>query len=285
MKYIILVLGSLFIISSCSKPVDPVQPAATASTLLNVNYGNDALQNFDIYLPANRTTATTRLIILIHGGGWNEGDKTDFNPFIDTLKNRFPGWAFANINYRLATFPGIHIFPTQENDVKSCLEYIYSKRNEYAISSKWVLLGASAGGHLSLLQGYKYNVPLKPKAIVNFFGPSDMADMYNHPASSFVDTSLIRQLMSGTPLTNPLLYQQSSPLHFVNAQSPATLTLQGGADPLVPAYQQETLHNALNSFHVTNQLKIYPGESHGWVGTNLVNSFDLIQQFLNQYVP
>ncbi|MBK8711445.1 MAG: alpha/beta hydrolase [Niastella sp.] len=285
MRNLLIVFCTLILISSCSKSEDPIRPAETALTQINVNYGNDALQKFDLYLPANRNTAATRLIILIHGGGWNEGDKTDFNPFIDTLKTRFPGWAFANINYRLATFPAINIFPTQENDVKSCLEYIYSKRNEYAISDKWVLLGASAGGHLSLLQGYKYDMPIKPKAIVNFFGPCDMADMYNHPASAFVDTSMIRQLMSGTPVTNPVLYQQSSPLNFVNAQSPATLTLQGGADPLVPAYQQETLHNKLNSFNVPNQLKIYPGESHGWVGANLVNSFDLIQQFLNQYVP
>jgi acetyl esterase/lipase len=44
----------------------------------NVSYGTDASQKMDIYLPPGRTTAATKAIILIHGGGWSSGDKSDF---------------------------------------------------------------------------------------------------------------------------------------------------------------------------------------------------------------
>src|ERR1044071_5357455 len=72
-------------------------------SLSNVAYGSDPLQNMDVYLPPNRTIATTKVIIIIHGGGWNQGDKSDFTSYMDTLKKRLPGWAIFNVNYRLST--------------------------------------------------------------------------------------------------------------------------------------------------------------------------------------
>ncbi|MBK7289651.1 MAG: hypothetical protein IPI78_05040 [Chitinophagaceae bacterium] len=62
--------------------------------MLNVAYGTDAQQKMDIYLPANRTATNTKVLILIHGGGWTSGDKTDFSSaLIDTLNKRFPNYA------------------------------------------------------------------------------------------------------------------------------------------------------------------------------------------------
>lgn len=57
-----------------------------AKTMLNEPYGTDPLQKMDIYLPANRSVTSTKVLILIHGGGWTQGDKIDFNVSIDTLK-------------------------------------------------------------------------------------------------------------------------------------------------------------------------------------------------------
>jgi acetyl esterase/lipase len=141
-----------------------------AETKLNTAYGSDSLQKMDIYLPAGRTTTSTKVIILIHGGAWSSGDKADFTSYIDTLKRRLPSYAVFNINYRLAS-AGVNNFPTQEMDVKSAVEFIYNKSNDFQVSQTIVLLGASAGGHLALLQGYKYTSPVKVKAIVDFFWP------------------------------------------------------------------------------------------------------------------
>ncbi|MEI9807388.1 MAG: hypothetical protein WDO16_05610 [Bacteroidota bacterium] len=67
----------------------------------------------DVYLPAGRSKTTTKLIILIHGGAWATGDKSDFNVFVDTLKIRLPDYAICNINYRLANIGG-NFFPTRK---------------------------------------------------------------------------------------------------------------------------------------------------------------------------
>lgn len=245
---------------------------------LNVSYGTNALQKMDIYLPAGRTVAATKVMILIHGGGWNQGDKADFTPFVDTLKKRLPNYAIININYRLAD--GVaNFFPTQENDVKAAIEFIYGKRTDYAISDKFVLLGASAGGHLSLLHAYKYSTPVKIKAVVDFFGPADLVDMYNNPANPLVPLLLL-QVTGGNPTTHATLYQQSGPINFVTAQSPPTIILHGGVDIVVSPAQSVLLKNKLQTSGVTNQYVFYPTENHGWTGANLTDSFDKIGVFL-----
>ena len=272
------------LLASCSKSDDtgggtgPVTVAEKSMT--NVSYGTDPLQKMDIFLPANRSTATTKVMILIHGGGWTTGDKADFTVYMDTLKKRIPDYAIFNINYRLASLPATNPFPTQELDVKAAVDFIYANRSTYLISDKFVLMGASAGGHLSLLQSYKYSSPVKAKAIVDFFGPTDMADMYNNPGS--YPAISIALLLSGTPTTNPAMYQQSSPIFFANASSCPTIILQGGLDPLVnPTTQSLALKNKLTTAGVVNQYVFYPTGGHGdWDAATYTDAFNKIQVFL-----
>jgi acetyl esterase/lipase len=269
------------IIASCQK--DPaMEEANSAKTELNVAYASDPQQKMDIYLPAGRSTATTKVIILIHGGGWNQGDKADFNIYVDTLKKRLPGYAIFNINYRLATGTA-NFFPSQELDVKAAIDFIYNKRTEYKISDKFVLLGASAGGHLSLLHAYKYSSPVKIKAVVDFFGPTDLTALYTNPPNPLIPALLI-QVTGGTPTTHAAIYQQSNPLNFITAQSPPTIILHGGVDIVVPFSQSVLLDTKLQQEGVTHQYVFYPTENHGWVGANLVDSFDKITAFLNANV-
>jgi dipeptidyl aminopeptidase/acylaminoacyl peptidase len=273
----------LFIIISllsCQREMQsPVTATLPEQTKLNVAYGPDSLQKMDIYLPAGRTTGSTRVIILIHGGGWTQEDKSGFSPYVDTLKKRFGNdYAIVNINYRLAA-NGSNLFPTQENDVKAAVEYIYSKRSEYIISDKFVLLGASAGGHMALLQAYKNPLPVKIKAVIDFFGPTDLVEMYNNPIHPLIPF-LLREVTGGTPLTHATLYVQSSPINFASAQSPPTMILQGGVDMVVAPSQSVLLKNKLQTLGVTHQYVFYPTENHGWFGANLTDSFDKIVLFL-----
>lgn len=289
MKKLSLFSFACLFLFSCSKneinPVIPPLPAPpsalAASTQTDVAYGADPLQKMDVYLPAGRTTTATKLLILIHGGSWSAGDKNDMTPFVDTLQRRLPGYAAININYRLASLSG-NTFPTQENDVKAALNFINSQRAAYNISDKFVLLGVSAGSHLALLQAYKNSTPAI-KAVVDFFGPTDLADMYNNPASGSPAAG-IQFLLNGTPSTNAALYTSSSPINFVTPQSPPTIILHGGIDNLVRYQQSVALQNKLILNAVPRQYVFYPTEGHGWVGANLTDSFDKVQAFINLYV-
>ena len=269
-----------FCFFSCSKEDDAGSGnIVAAKTMLNVAYGTDPLQKADIYLPANRTSGSTKVLFMIHGGAWSLGDKSDFNGLVDTLQKRLPGYAVVNINYRLANGSN-HLFPSQENDVKAVVDYIYSKRNEYGISDKFVLLGASAGAHLAMLHSYKYAGPVRIKAVVDFFGPADMTAMYNDPAP-FAPPSSIAAVVGGTPSTHAALYQSSSPVNFIDAQSPPTIILQGGTDPLVKVSQSEAVKNKLAASSVINQYIFYPAGGHGdWDAATFTDAFNKIQVFL-----
>ncbi|HEX6848971.1 MAG TPA: alpha/beta hydrolase [Chitinophagaceae bacterium] len=279
MRKLSFLLFTILFISSCKKDEDEEQDLSV--TMINVSYGANAQQKMDVYLPANRNTSSTKVMIMIHGGGWNTGDKSDFDQYVDSLKKREPDYAIFNINYRLANPPDI--FPAQEQDVKAAVEFIYNKRTEYGISDKFVLLGASAGAHLALLQGYKYTTPVKPKAIIDFFGPTDLVGMYNNPPNPLVQP-LLNAVLGATPVTNNTIYTQSSPINFVSTQSPPTLILHGGTDFVVSPSQSGSLDTKLSASGVIYQYIFYPNEGHGWVGANLVDSFNKIEAFLATHV-
>jgi dipeptidyl aminopeptidase/acylaminoacyl peptidase len=106
--------------------------------------------------------------------------------------------------------------------------------------------------------------------------------MHDHGSPAIVP--VLEMLLGGSPASNPAMYQQSSPINFVNAQSPPTLILQGDVDPLVSPTQSAALNTKLQTMGVLHQYILYSGEGHGWVGTNLVNSFNSIQAFLTANV-
>lgn len=279
-------LLSLIVIStilfSCNKENSSENNPVTAITFLNISYGSDPLQKIDVYLPAGRSVTTTKVIVMIHGGAWASGDKTEMTQFVDSFKRRLPDYAIFNINYRLSAAP-LNAFPAQENDLKTAVAFIAGKANEYGISDKYALLGASAGGHLAMLQGYKYASPIKPKAIASLSGPTDLADMYVNPAGGNQLLSLLLATAVGNTLTgDPQLYSNSSPVNFINAASPPTLLLYGSDDALVRSEQAVFVKDKLIAANVTNEYVLYGGAGHvdTWNNTIIFDAFNKIQAFL-----
>ncbi|MES1214088.1 MAG: alpha/beta hydrolase [Bacteroidota bacterium] len=279
MKVYVLICFCIVTMLSCVKQETGTQGGGitTAQTNLDIAYGSDTKQKIDIYLPAKRSEDSTKTIVLIHGGGWTEGDKTDMSFGIDSFKTRFPNYAIINVNYRLAYNNTTNLFPTQENDIKDAVEFYLAKSAEYKVSKDLIVLGASAGGHLALLHSYKNDPEKHVKAVIDFFGPADLNALWN--------AGLVQQLIliSATGKTydqDTNLYTQSTPVNFITAQSPPTIVLQGGADNLVPSNQATILISKLQEKNVVNQLVFYPSEQHGWTGPNLMDSFEKIQSFI-----
>jgi acetyl esterase/lipase len=103
MKRLLFLSLCFLLVTACNKelPVeDPFDPSI-AKEIKNESYGSAALQKADIYLPANRNT-DTKTVILIHGGFWTSGDKTDMDTLLAPIKAANPALAIVNINYRLA---------------------------------------------------------------------------------------------------------------------------------------------------------------------------------------
>ena len=283
MKHFLIICLFLGVVACKKSSSDTSKGPLSAQTLTDVSYGTDATQKMDLYLPAGRNSDSTKLVIMVHGGAWSSGDKSDFLSFVPVLQQGVPGCAVANIDYRLATAVTNH-FPAQETDMKAAVDFLVRKSGDYHISQKFILLGASSGAHMALLQAYKYATP-KVRAVVDFFGPTDMVGMYNNARSGSLTQLGIQLLMNGTPQTNPTLYKQSSPLNFVSAQSPPTIILHGDADTIVNISQSLALKASLQRAGVANEMDTYHNQGHElWAAPIMADAFAKVQVFLQANV-
>lgn len=215
---------------------------------------------------------------MLHGGGWNSGNKTELNSYIDTFKKRTPDFAIINMNYRLASEK--NKFPAQEEDVKKALEFIYNSATHFGYNkNKIALLGVSAGAHLALLHAYKNSTEIPIAAVIDFFGPTDLEQMFNKPWHPLVPT-LLNMVTGASYDDNPEIYKNSSPVNFVTANSAPTLILHGERDYIVDVSQSILLKKKLEQQNVMHELITYPQEGHGWYGKNMTHSFDKIEAFL-----
>ncbi|PHR68754.1 MAG: lipase [Lutibacter sp.] len=283
-KFLIYTLIILFI-SSCSDNNDGIDNdlPLTASEILNVSYGNDAQQKYDIYLPEGRTDELTKVFILVHGGSWVAGDKTDMNYMVDLLKTQFAEYAIVNINYRLASV-GNSPFPMQIDDIETIVSDLKSKSEEYQITDQYGFIGVSAGAHLSLLYSYKYDDTNDVDMVCSIVGPTNFTDdaYINDPA--FANFAPGMQLITGVNyINNPGFYEDLSPYHIVTFPAPPTILFYGDEDPLIPTSQGVDMHAKLDMLGVTNEFTLYAGEGHGWLGANAIDTNLKLSAFITTH--
>jgi acetyl esterase/lipase len=172
-----VLLFVVFSFSSCTTDILPPggggggggggTPPLPERIILDTAYGTQGQQKMDIYLPAARTNAT-KLIILIHGGGWESGDKSELNYYKDLLRSKWPEAAIANINYRLASNAANIHYNEIMDDVSAAVSFLVNNKNSFVISDTLCMLGASAGAHLAMQYTYTRNTNGYVKAVADF---------------------------------------------------------------------------------------------------------------------
>lgn len=235
-------------------PGNTVPPPALE--FLNRHYGEDPQQVMDIYLPAGRTPAATRIMVFIHGGGWVGNDKSDYTAHINNLKNRNADYAYINLNYRLAG-NGKNTFPAAEEDIDAALEYVWSRADSFHISRYTGLIGTSAGAHLAALQGCKHNQHGYIRSMVCLMGVYDMKRFYDEGSAGVAPLAIA--VLGGTPEQLPERYHTSSPLFYVTAQTPAVLLMHGTEDTLARYTQAVAMDSALKKAGAVHELFSFKG--------------------------
>lgn len=277
-KIIVLPAISILLLTSCI-PGD-VNP--NGQQYKNQSYGSHAQQTMDVYLPKSRSSSSTPVVVFIHGGGWSAGDKSNYDSWniFTTLNNE--GYAVVNINYRLVTDNSFR-HPTQLNDIDSALAFVHKKASGWEIDdTRMVLLGGSAGGHLSLQYAYTRNTNNKVKAVVDFFGPTDLSHFSITGNTSVVG---VAQAYVGVPYTgNEQKWREASPLYHISGAVP-TMILQGGTDYLVLPVQSQMLRDSLNARGIANEYIYYPNEGHGWDGKEFEESKTKFVQWIKTQMP
>ncbi len=282
-KYALLLIFVSISLISCSDDSNSESPAdetpLTFRQELNVSYGSDSDQVFDLYLPANRTL-NTKVMILVHGGGWTSGDKEDMNPLKDLMLQDLPNIAIVNINYRLADENNAP-YPMQIEDITTIVNMLKTNQNDYVISDDIGFLGTSAGAHLSMLWSYAFDTNSDVKMVASIVGPTNFTD----PAYLNNQNPVLQELIDtfGIDTTNTFL-EEVSPYHQVTADAPPTILFYGGQDPLIPTSQGVDMEAKLASLGVTHQFTLYPNAGHGWIGLELLDTWTKLKAFTQTHL-
>lgn len=287
---LILFLSLNFCFISCNSDDEPndetVQEevaALTANTQLNVSYGDDSQQVYDLYLPAGRLTTKTKVIILVHGGGWVEGDKADMDAFLTLIQNNHPDHAIVNMNYKLATISHA-AFPNQFLDLQSAINHLIENAAEYQIKTEFGLVGASAGAHISLMYDYVYDTDDRVKFVGDVVGPSNFTHPFYSENENF---PLLLSLLvdeSAYPAGTDLVVANSPALQVSSASSP-TVMFYGDQDPLVPLTEAQTLDAALTTQGTTHVFNVFEG-GHGddWSDADKLSTQIQLSNYINTYL-
>jgi acetyl esterase/lipase len=282
-KYLFLAFTVSALIFSCSSEStnngNPNTNPEVYFEALDVSYGNDSKQTFDIYLPANRTNST-KVLILVHGGGWSSGDKSDMNAFKDIIRQDLPNIAIVNINYRLADDNNTP-YPMQINDITSVINYLKDYQSDYVISADFGFIGVSAGAHLSMLWSYGFDTENNIKMVCSIVGPTNFTD----PAYLNNTNPELQVLIDLYSINASAAFlEEVSPYHRATTSSPPTILFYGGQDPLVPTSQGIDMRDKLNELGVINEFTLYPDAGHGWVGLELLDTWTKLKLFTQMHL-
>lgn len=235
----------------------------------------------DVYRPRT-ASAPTPTLIYIHGGGWVGGNKE--TAFFNAMPYLEMGWAVVNVQYRLGP---VSLAPAAVEDCLCALKWVINNAKNYNFdTSKLVVTGHSAGGHLSLTTGMlgdtsfhrqcPGNVPLKVAAIVNWYGITDVVDLLDGPNQKAYAVAWLASMPNRNDIARSV-----SPLEYVRAGQPPVITIHGDADPTVPYQHGVRLHQALDKAGVKNKLVTIPGGKHGgFSNAEQLRAFGEITAFL-----
>lgn len=276
-----------------------LQPIKWQDLFRGISYSTPALENktrtlmyshidsldlkLDFY-PTAKVNAPC--VIVIHGGGWNSGDRTEMKDLNYFLVER--GYAVASIDYRLA--PKFQ-YSLQLEDVQTAIKYLQSNHAELGIDGqKLILLGRSAGGQLALQAAYLAKPYSGIKGVIAFYAPADMVFGYHNPCRPLVlnSSKLMEDYLGGSDSVVHQKYLDASPLESVHTNSPPTLLLHGKADVLVSFQHTVHLEAKLKKLGVRYFTVDLPWATHGFdyffSGPDSQISLYFIERFLDQLI-
>jgi acetyl esterase/lipase len=193
-------------------------------------------------------------------------------------------------------------------DLNRAVRFIRFHAKDYHIDPERIgIVGASAGGHLSLMQGTagdkgdpKATDPVertssRVQAVACFFPPTDFMNygetgrehygdavgVIYRPAFDYheFDAKQGRFIRVTDKEKLRAISRKVSPITHVTAETPPTLLIHGDKDHLVPIQQSHLIMAKFKELGVTAKLIVKEGADHGWPGLDkdiptIANWFD-----------
>jgi len=218
----------------------------------------------DFYAPpfAKDTTARPPCLIVIHGGGWDSGDRTQLAAW--NYRWAMNGYAVAAVSYRLAPR---WIWPAQRDDVLAAITWLKAHADTLGLDpARLILLGRSAGGQIATAVAYGANDPAI-RGVIALYAPHDMPFTWSVSRSDDALNSLklMTQYFGGAPEgARRALFDSASGQTLARAGSPPTLIVHGLSDTLSWYRHSERLDARLQELGVPHYFLRLPWATHGF---------------------
>jgi acetyl esterase/lipase len=268
-------LAAVLLLGGCSG----LNPFEIQPTFGDLAYGDHARQKLDLYLPESAGQARP-LVVWIHGGRWNGGEKYRAYP-AQILTDA--GFAVASIDYR---FSSDAPFPAQIYDCKGAIRWLRAHASDYGLDPDRIgVWGRSAGGHLAALVGTTGDLPdlegdvggnldcsSRVQAAADYYGPTDAFTFaeYADDCGSGEPPLLGRCLGEIMAHVNDPAWSHwvnvarlASPVYSVTPDDPPFFIGHGTADTRCPPSQSQELYDRLIAAGVQATLDLVPNAEHG----------------------
>jgi dipeptidyl aminopeptidase/acylaminoacyl peptidase len=237
-----------------------------------------------LYVPFNMArNGQNAAIVYIHGGPTSQ-TMNSFNRFVQYAANQ--GYMVLAPNYRGSTgygkeFQQANLFDMGGGDLQDILAGVdWIKQTGHLDPKKIAVMGGSYGGYLSMMSVTKApdvwaaGVPIVP--FVNWFTEIENED----PVLQQSDLATM-----GDVVKNKALYEDRSPINFIDQIKAPLLLLAGGHDPRCPKSETQQVVDAIKKRGGTVDYKIYDNEGHGFARVeNQIDAYKRVADFLMAHV-
>lgn len=240
-------------------------------------YADGPLNDFDLYLPADKAHAT-KLVLYIHAGGFTGGDKAD-----DANTAKFfasQGYVAATINYSLRSDTNQTSVTEMTHEIDEGVDAIVAAAAERGYDlDGMVIAGGSAGGTLAMVYAYRdaADAPVPVNAVISMVGPASFEpaawfgfdDNYASEDTAQAGAGFV-SIITGDQITPEMMrsgeYEQYlkpvSPLMLVTPDAPPTLLAYGELDKVAPYAASRDLPGVLEDKGVSHDALIFPNSGH-----------------------
>ncbi|QEL15942.1 alpha/beta hydrolase [Limnoglobus roseus] len=288
--------------------VVPLLPAQTPefTRTEDVIYGRKfgLAMTLDVFTPKGKKNGAA--VIMVISGGWysaHEGINVGF--FAEMLKRGYTVFAVVHGSQPKFTIPEVL------DDMHRATRFVRSNAKKYEFDPDRIgIMGASAGGHLSLMQGTAFKpgnekakdpleqISSKANAVGCFFPPTDFLN-YGKEGELALGDGVLKgfrapfYFMEADPrggfkeITDEAKRKEIgkaiSPAYHVSKDSAPSLIIHGDADKLVPIQQAEVVIAKFKEKNVPCELVVKKGKEHGWPGID--KDIITIADWFDKYLP
>jgi len=215
----------------------------------------------DIIAPVKKARGEATAIMIIHGGGWRSGDRSQHYSLARRLASL--GYVCFTPEYRLSTEA---LYPGAVDDLRAALGWIASQSKKYGFSrDKIVVAGFSAGGQLAALLATTtgisqhantcYAPPAQLAALIDLDGTLSFTHAESGEGDDSKKISAATYWFGYSRKEGRAIWEEASPLKHAGPKTPPTLfinssvaRMHAGRDDFMAVLKQYKIPVAVKTF-------------------------------------